>query len=396
MKKQRPKQFSLFGQADKGILLFVVDNAELFLSHRLPIALTALNSGYEVHVAAPLDYAAEQIIESYSIVFHRLFLVPDKFGFFSELKTFFSLRQIFEDVEPNLVHLITLKPTLYGSVIARMRKVPAVVATITGTRKMRLAPGKANESLRQKFIRRLYDYGFKHPNLRATFQNRDDRDLFLDMTLINKRQIALIRGTGVNMQQFHPMNEIIGSLPLVLLASRMRWDKGIGEFVQAARQLLQGGAQARFVLVGAADPDHPDAIPETQLQEWQNEGIIEWWGQKNDMLMVFAQAHIVCLPSYREGLPKVLIEAAACGKPIVATDVSGCREVVTDEKNGLLVPIQKADDLAVALNRLLANPNARMTMGKEGRQKVVSEFSIGHVVDKTLSIYESLLGNRTI
>lgn len=390
MKKQRPKQFSLFGQADKGILLFVVDNAELFLSHRLPIALTALNSGYEVHVAAPLNYAAEQLIESYAIGFHRLPMNPEKFGFFSELKTFFSLRRIISDVKPDLLHLITLKPTLYGSVIARMNKVPAVVATITGTRKIRIAPDQEKENLRQKFIRLLYGYGFQHPNLRVTFQNKDDRDMFLDMELISKRQIALIRGTGVNMQQFHPMQEIIGTLPLVLLASRMRWDKGVGEFVEAARQLRETGIQARFVLVGGADPTHPGAVSEAQLQDWHNEGIIEWWGAKHDMPIVFAQAHIVCLPSYREGLPKVLVEAAACGKPIVATDVSGCREIVTNEENGLLVPTRNIEDLAIALNRLLANPDLRNKMGFEGRKKVISEFSIGHVVDKTLNMYDSL------
>ncbi|MDL2284550.1 glycosyltransferase family 4 protein [Oxalobacter sp. OttesenSCG-928-P03] len=391
MKERRPKQFALFGQADKGTLLFVVDNADLFLSHRLPIALTAMNSGYEVHVAAPLDYAAEQIIESYAIGFHRLSMDPEKFSLFSELKTFFSLRNIIREVEPDLLHLITLKPTLYGSIIARMNKVPAVVASITGTRKIRLASDQKEESLRQKIIRRLYNYGFRHPNLRVTFQNKDDRDMFLDMDLISRRQIALIRGTGVNMQRFHPMQEIIGTLPLVLLASRMRWDKGIGEFVEAARQLQEKGTQARFVLVGGIDPAHPEAISEAQLQEWHNAGIIEWWGAKIDMPIVFAQAHIVCLPSYREGLPKVLVEAAACGKPIVATDVSGCREIVTNEENGLLVPVQDVEDLAVALNRLLANPNLRHEMGQKGRQKVVAEFSIGHVVDKTLGVYENLL-----
>lgn len=381
MKKHRPKQFSLFGQADKGILLFVVDNAELFLSHRLPIALTALNSGYEVHVAAPLNHAAEQIIESYSIVFHRLPMTPEKLSLFTDLATFFSLRRIFMEVKPDLAHLIALKPTLYGSILARMNHVPAVVATITSTGK-----------IRQKFIRFLYRFGFKHPNLRVTFQNKDDRDTFLDMKLINKRQIALIRGAGVNMQQFHPMGEATGSLPLVLLASRMRWDKGIGEFVNAARLLQKTGTQARFVLVGGTDPTHPKAIPKAQLEEWHNEGLIEWWGQRDDMPVVFAQVHIVCLPSYREGLPKVLVEAAACGKPIIATDVPGCREVVKDGENGLLVPIKHVDGLAVALNRLLSNSNLRMAMGREGRQKVVSEFSIGHVVDKTLGVYESLLG----
>ena len=391
MKRQHPKQFSLFGKADKGALLFVVDSAQLFLSHRLPIALTALNSGYDVHVAAPYHYQSEQLIESYAFTFHTLPDAPEKISFLTDLKALFHLRRIFREINPDLVHLIALKPTLYGSIAARLAKIKAVVATITSTRKVQSAPDSTATGLKHRIIRFLYGIGFKHPNLRVTFQNVDDRDTFLNMGLVNRRQITLIRGTGVNMQQFHPFPEL-SSLPVVMLASRMRWDKGVNEFIQAARLLLDAGVQARFVLAGGSDPGHPEAISEEQLENWTEEGLVEWWGENSDMPLVLAQAHIVCLPSYREGLPKVLVEAAACGKPIVATDVSGSREVVTDGENGLLVPVKDIENLAVALNLLLGNPDLRSMMGQQGRNKVVTEFSIGHVVEKTLGMYDSLLG----
>ena len=391
MKRQQPKQFSLFGKADKGALLFVADSAQLFLSHRLPIALTALKSGYDVHVAAPYHYQSEQFIESYAITFHPLPPIPEKISFFSDFKALFHLRRIFREINPDLVHLIALKPTLYGSIAARMAKVRAVVATITSTRKVQPEPHQGTAGLRLRFIRFLYGIGFSHPNLRVTFQNVADRDVFLNMGLVSRRQITLIRGTGVNMQQYHPFPEL-SSLPVVMLASRMRWDKGVNEFVQAAKLLSHAGIQARFVLAGGIDPGHPDAIAEEQLENWKKEGVIEWWGENSDMPLVLAQAHIVCLPSYREGLPKVLIEAAACGKPIVTTDVAGSREVVTDGENGLLVPVRDIENLAVALNLLLGNPDLRLAMGQRGRNKVVTEFSIGHVVEKTLGMYDALLG----
>ncbi|MCM1513166.1 MAG: glycosyltransferase family 4 protein [Oxalobacter formigenes] len=381
MKTPDPKQFSLFGQAGKGKLLFVVDHAGLFLSHRLPVALTAISSGYEVHIAAPLNYAAEQILESYAITFHRLQLNPAQTGLLPALKTCLSLRRILRQVQPDLLHLIAVHPVLFGSILARLQKIPAVVATIAGTANARIALAKPG--WRQTFLR----FGLKHPGLRLIFQNKEDQARFMAEKLIEPNRTALIRGTGVNMQQFHPLPEPVGVPPVVILPSRMRRDKGIDEFVEAARQLQQSGIHARFVLVGETDPAHPEAIPEAQLRQWQKEGAIEWWGKKNNMSRVFAQAHIVCLPSCREGLPKVLIEAAACGKPIVATDIPGCREIVADEENGLLIPARDAKNLAVALNRLLSNPDLRKNMGEDGRKKVVADFAIGRVVEETFKIY---------
>lgn len=192
------------------------------------------------------------------------------------------------------------------------------------------------------------------------------------------------------MRQFTPSPEPCGA-PLVVLAARMIWDKGVGEFVKAAYQLRLSGVQARFVLVGEIDYGNPSAIPEAQMKAWQAEGFVEWWGYKTEMPEILSRAHIVCLPSYREGVPKVLIEAAACGRATIATDMPGCREIVRHEENGLLVPPRDASALAAAIERLVEDPALRTRFGARGRQIAEAEFSVERVVRDTLAIYRELL-----
>jgi glycosyltransferase involved in cell wall biosynthesis len=179
----------------------------------------------------------------------------------------------------------------------------------------------------------------------------------------------------------------------VVLAARMLRDKGVIEFVEAARSLRTAGVQARFVLVGETDQGNPTAISVEQLRHWADSGDVEWWGQRNNMQEVLAQSHIVCLPSLREGVPKVLIEAAACGRAIVTTDAPGCREIVRHGDNGLLVPVRNSKALADALRILILNPDIRANMGRKGREIAVQEFSMERVVNETLTVYRELLGS---
>jgi glycosyltransferase involved in cell wall biosynthesis len=176
----------------------------------------------------------------------------------------------------------------------------------------------------------------------------------------------------------------------VMLVSRMLWDKGVREFIEAARQLHAQGLDARFVLVGKPDPANPASIPLAKLHEWHGQHGIEWWGQRDDMPAVWRQAHIACLPSYREGLPKSLLEAAACGLPIVTTDAPGCREVVNDADNGLLVPIRDAEALAVALEKLIRDPALCRRMGQRSRVRALAEFSQEQVIAETLQLYQEM------
>jgi glycosyltransferase involved in cell wall biosynthesis len=236
-----------------------------------------------------------------------------------------------------------------------------------------------------------YRFALGHRNLRVIFQNRDDRQVFVRLRLVEPRQTVLIKGSGVDPAVFAPAPVVHpNATPLVILASRLLWDKGVGEFVEAARLLRQEQVQARFILVGNTDPN-PSSVPERTLQAWHASGVVEWWGHQARMRDVFAQADIACLPSYREGLPKVLIEAAASGLPIVTTDVPGCRDICKDGENGLLVPAANAGALADALRSLLHDPARRDVMGRRGRELFLKEFTLDRVVSQTLTVYRDLL-----
>jgi glycosyltransferase involved in cell wall biosynthesis len=207
--------------------------------------------------------------------------------------------------------------------------------------------------------------------------------------MVLEQNCFLIPSSGVDIQRFIPKPEVVQT-GLVVLAARLLWDKGIGEFVEAARSLKPSYPDCRFVLVGSADMGNPSSISNQQTQEWVQEGIIEWWGWREDMVSVYQQAEIVCLPSYHEGLSKSLIEAAACGRPLVATDIPGCREVVRQGVNGLVVPKGDALALADAIIEIRNNPKELIRMGKMSRKVAVSEFSVKKVIDETIRVYNKM------
>jgi glycosyltransferase involved in cell wall biosynthesis len=219
----------------------------------------------------------------------------------------------------------------------------------------------------------------------AIFENSADREFFLEKDLIPVGRTWLIESVGVDANKFYPKPEPEDT-PVVLMASRMLWDKGVGDLVEAAR-ILTRQYSLRVVLVGTPDPGNPKTIEEQTLREWQREGVIEWWGWQADMPSVYAQCHIVALPSLYEGLPSALLEAAACGKPIVATDIPGCRQVVSEGVNGYLVPPRSPKQLADALGKLLSDPKLREQMGKASRQIVLRKFTHTHINAATLAVY---------
>jgi len=226
---------------------------------------------------------------------------------------------------------------------------------------------------------------------RIIVQNPDDLQRLAKECDVDPNRITLIKGSGVDLKQFYPSQEPIG-VPLVVLASRMLWNKGIGEFVEAASILNKEGVAARFALVGESDDHNPLSIPGSRLKKWHADNRVEWWGYRTDMPSVLAQASVVCLPSYYgEGVPKILIEAAASGRPIVTTDMPGCREIVRDGENGLLVPVRNSRELARALGRLINDAPLRREMGYRGRRIVESEFSVESVVEETIQVYEEML-----
>lgn len=369
-------------------LLFFVTEDWYFCSHRLLLAIAAQKAGYEVVVVTRVNQHGE-LIRSHGLKLIHIEISRRSRNPLKEIGVILRLLSVYREQKPDIVHHVALKPVLYGAIAARLAHVPAVVNALAG-----LGFLFVSKHWQARVLRSLIEAAFRLllncTNSRVILQNPDDMALLITRRVLAPGHALLIRGSGVDTTQFHSAPEANG-LPLVVLASRMLWDKGVGEFVKAVRQLRGQGVAARFVLVGEGDPDNPASISYDQISQWQEEGIIEWWGRRDDMPQVFAESHIVCLPSYREGLPKVLIEAAACARPIVATDVPGCREIVRDGENGFLVPARDVPALASAMRKLIENASLRNVMGERGRTMVEKEFSIEHVISQTLTLYNELV-----
>ena len=369
-------------------LLFFVTEDWYFCSHRLPLALAAKQAGYDVSVVTRVSAHGDQIKAS------GIKLIPIKLSRrgsnpFAELKVIGRLISIYKSEQPDIVHHVALKPVLYGSLASRIARVPMVVNAMAG-----LGLLFSSRSLKARLVRPVFMLFFRfllnRKGARVILQNPDDVALMCDSGVLKSERITLIRGSGVDTHEFNAQAEP-GGEPVAILASRLLWDKGVAEFVNAARLLKQEGVVARFALVGEGDIENPGSISNDQLQAWHDEGVIELWGRRADMPDVFAQSHIVCLPSfYGEGVPKVLIEAAACERPVVTTDSPGCREIVRDGVNGILVPVRDSTAVAQALKKLIESPDLRKKMGKNGRELVVREFSLDKVNRETLAIYKEL------
>jgi glycosyltransferase involved in cell wall biosynthesis len=368
-------------------LLFVVTEDWYFCSHRLPLAVAAINAGFDVAIATRISDHAD-VIRKAGIEIHSWNVSRGSTNVFTELKTLFQLSRIYREAKPDLVHQVALKPVLYGSLIAKLTGPVKIVNALGGMGFVFNEGKKKTQALRSIVL-----WGFKrlvtNKDCVLILQNPEDCALMVDEAGIDAGSIRLIRGAGVNIRQFDVSMEPAGT-PLVILPARMLWDKGVGEFVEAARRLKAEGIAARFGLVGGIDECNPAAIAREQLQEWTDAGYVEWFGRRDDMPEIFRQANVVCLPSYREGLPKSLLEAAACGRAIVATDVPGCREIVENGKNGLLVPARDALALAEAIRTLIHDPDLRYRMGTAGREMVINSFSEDAVVKETLSLYKKL------
>jgi len=373
-------------------LVITVNQDWFFLSHRLPIARAARAAGAHVVVVAG-NSGRGPAIAAHGFEFIPLPISRKGFNPLEDLATLTFLRRTYKRLQPDLVHHVTIKPVLYGSIAARLMGRVAVVNAVTG---LGYAFTSADTRARaaRPLLRTLYRFALHHPRSRTIFQNPEDLNDFVRMGLVRSDRAVLIRGSGVDCARFHPVPEPQGS-PVVLLASRMLWDKGVKEFVEAARIVRAEDRAVRFVLVGEPDVGNPSAIPVTQLEEWSAQGVVEWWGPRQDMPVVLSQASIVTLPTvYGEGVPKILLEAAASGRPIVATDVRGCREIVRPGVNGVLIAPGRSPELAKAIQDLLASSELRTQFGEAGRRMASAEFADDIVVGRTLEVYRDLVAAR--
>ncbi|MDB4734237.1 glycosyltransferase family 4 protein [Akkermansiaceae bacterium] len=374
---------------NKQKLLYFVTEDWVFCTHRLPLAVAAREAGYDVAVVTNVSVHADQIQQA-GIRLIPYDLKRGSVNPFQAIALIRKLASIYKQEKPDLVHHVAIKPILYGAIAARLAGVKQVVNAITG-----MGYIFTSDQLKARVLRPFINLAFKYllngKHSKLIMQNDDDRMTLIRSNIVDEEKTVLIRGAGVDTSEYSYSAGPTNQPPLIVLPARLLKDKGVVEFVGAAKLLKERGVSARFALVGDSDYQNHAAVSEPELKAWVESGILEWWGRKKDMPEVLESCHIVCLPSYREGLPKALLEGASCGRPIVTTDTVGCREVVVDGENGFLVPLYSTKELAGALQELIKDPDLRLQMGKRGREMVLEEFTIEKVVFETLAVYRGLI-----
>lgn len=369
-------------------ITFVVNNPDYFVSHRMGIGQRLLAQGHRVHVIAP-GPCPDAIAEN-GFIYHQVPMSRKGKNPFAELATVFGLYCLFKKLKPDIVHLVTIKPYLYGGVAARLAGVPSVVSAVAGLGILFSQDSFKNLTLRS-ILYPLYRFAFGHQQQKVIFQNRDDKALLQRFARLPEEKTVLIRGAGVDLAAYPFLPDPEGNV-VISFASRLLKDKGVVEFAEASRTLRQRGIVATFWLIGTPDPGNANTVTQAQLDAWEQEGLLKCLGYRADIAELFAQSHIVALPScYGEGLPKVLIEAAACGRAVITTDHPGCRDAIEADVTGLLIPTKDSAALADAIERLISNPEQRQQLGRAGRELAEKAFDVEKVIDEHIQVYEQLL-----
>ena len=369
-------------------ILYLVSEDQSFCTHRLDLAKAAKKSGYEVVVVTKVTQYEDEIISNgFKLINLNLSRSASR-----PLRDFFTLLkliQIYKKEKPDIVHHVTLKVVLLGTIATLFSGKIVSINAFTG-----LGFVFSSSQIKAKIIRLLIRPVLKallrRKNAWMIFQNPDDLELFNNLGLIEPDRSVIIRGSGVDINEFEQTPDV-NNIPVIMLASRMLWDKGVGEFVNAAKRAHEENLKAKFIIVGDIDKDNPMSISVSTLKKWTDEGYITWDGHSNNMSEKLSSASVVCLPSYREGLPKVLLEGAAIGRPLIATDVPGCREIIINNVNGILVKLKDVDSLYNAIKVLVSNSEMRFRMGQESRALIETKLSANIINTQTLDLYKTAI-----
>lgn len=364
-------------------ILFIVNVDWFFVSHRLPIALAIIKKGFEVHISCGTT-DKKDLLEGHGIIVHPLAISRSGVGVFNELKTLKQLFSVIRIVQPDITHCVTIKPVLYGNIISRLLKVPVRVSSISGLGYVFIARG-LKAKLFRLFIAITYRLALTKSHA-VIFQNKSDRDILKLLGAVKAEQEVFIRGSGVDLN-LYPVLQEPKEKPVVMLIARLLVDKGVIEFSEAAEIIKSYRDDVRFVLVGDADIENPKSVSLTQIEKWVKTGIVEHWGYSHNVAETIAKSNIMVLPSYREGLPKSLIEAAACGRAVITTDVPGCRDAIERDVSGLLVPVRDSFALSDAILKLIDDNELRSMLASNGRKLAEKVFDINDVIEKHFEIY---------
>ncbi len=373
-------------------LVILINDLSFFCSHRLPIAVAARDKAFDVVIGyGELGNIDPRELKERGF---KLTFVPINRGslnFFKDFQSLFFIWRFLKKEKPDILHLVTIKPYLYGGVIARLVGIPSLVTAVSG-----LGTLFVHQNLKSKFFRSLvyplFLLAFNHSNQIVITQNQEDTNLLVRWGVLNKDKVRLLKGSGVQLNKFINLKEVAG-IPVICFASRLLIDKGVYEFIEAAKIIKNRGIHARFLLAGDLDSQNPTAIIMDDLEKIKKDSSVDIIGFHEDIPSLYSKSHIICLPSYREGFPKALMEAAAAGRAVITTDVPGCRDAIIPNKTGLLIPVKDSEALANAIEILIKNIEKRKAMGKAGRVLAEKEFKIENIVEEHLRIYSDLQMN---
>lgn len=384
--------FASAGQARRPKLVFLVTEDWYFVSHRLELAIAAREAGYEVVVATRVGRHEARIaaagLRVRRVDFDRAGLNPIR-----DFGTLLAIAKVYRQEAPDLVHHVALKPIILGSIAARLAGVKGIVNALAGLGYV-FSGADTRSKLLRYVIKPALRLALSGSKAALIVQNQDDLRRVIAEKLSTADRIHLIRGAGVNPAAYRPV-QAGSETPLVILPARLLREKGVDEFVAAARAIRARGIKARFALVGAPDLANPSSVTQAEIDAWVEEGVVEYWGWQDDMPAVLSQAQIVCLPtSYGEGLPKSLLEAAAAGCAIVTSDNPGCTELIESGVTGWLAPMGQTAALTAALQEAIQRPDLRAQFGAAARALIATDFSTARVTAETLDVYRRLTGSR--
>ncbi|BDY04079.1 glycosyltransferase family 4 protein [Ferrimonas sp. YFM] len=375
-------------------ILFVVNVDWFFISHRLPIALKAIENGYDVHLACTFSDCKAKL-EALGITCHDITFSRSGNSLKREFSSILSIRRLIKTLKVDIVHAITIKPVLYtGIALQTISSPPAFVAAISGLGYVFTAE-TARARITKLLVSLMYRFALRTQHKVVIFQNNSDQAILSEIVKLTVHDRTLIKGSGADLSVYRNEPEPSGHRMVVSMACRLLREKGVYDFVDAAKIVQSKWPNVDFWLIGDVDLENPNSVMQEEVDDWVKQGIITALGHRDDIPELFAKSNIVTMPSfYGEGVPKVLIEAAACGRPIVTTDNPGCRDAIVDGETGLLVPIKNADALAEALMMLLSDKEERVRMGERARMYAVKEFDVSNVISRHLEIYQTLMVGR--
>ena len=372
-------------------LHYVVNEDWAFISHFYERAVASKANGYAVAVSAHCGEQKSTLTDAGLAVFPH-HISRSGINPIIEMRNLFQLVQVFRQSKPKIIHLIALKPIVIGALAARIYGGAQVVCAPIGMGYL-FSSGERKARVIRPVVQFLLRRILRMKNTHVIIENAEDLATLVNGGYVKQENISLIKGAGVNLDIYPAIPENCDT-KIVSMFARVLRDKGVLDFVSAAKVVHKTHPSARFRLIGDCDPGNPTSFSQLEVESWVATGAIEWLGYRTDVPALLAESNIVCLPSYREGLPKTLIEACAAQRAIVATDVTGCREAVEHGTNGLLVPVQNPEKLAEAISQLLDDKELRLDLAKNGRRRADTEFSSTIVISETLNVYSQLVGKQ--